>query len=118
MQSLNDLNFVEAFDDIDTLLFLCNRLSNHLLQVNTYVNEIKKIWINKRDSIELNSNISSLTTQRISKCNQVLFNVAEKLAIIELQTESLYNLQSLKTDIGAFPIEKCEGYLKQLDLYR
>ena len=112
MQSSNDIDSVETFDDIDTLLFLCNRLSNRLLQVNTYVNEIKRIWINKRDLIELNSKISSITAQRVSKCNKVLFNVAEKLAIVELQTESLYNLQSSKPDIGSFPIEKPEGYLK------
>ncbi|CAF1064556.1 unnamed protein product [Rotaria sordida] len=108
MNSLNGLNSVELFDDIDHLLFLCDRLSNRLLQVNSYVDEVKQTWINKRRSIELDSNISPLVAQKVSKCNQVLLNVAEKLAIVELQTESLHNLQSSITNIVPTTIEKHE----------
>ncbi|CAF4202403.1 unnamed protein product [Rotaria sp. Silwood2] len=108
MNSLNGLNSVELFDDIDHLLFLCDRLSNRLLQVNSYVDEVKQTWVNKRRSIELESNISPLVAQKVSKCNQVLLNVAEKLAIVELQTESLHNLQSSITNILPTTTEKHE----------
>jgi hypothetical protein len=94
MNSSIDLNTVELLDDIDNLLFLCDRLSNRLIQVTSYVDEIKQTWINKRRSIELESNISPIVAQKVSKYNKVLLNVAEKLAIVELQTESLHNLQS------------------------
>ncbi|CAF5118371.1 unnamed protein product, partial [Rotaria sp. Silwood1] len=108
MNTLNNLNSVELFDDIDHLLFLCDRLSNRLLQVNSYVDEVKQTWMNKRHSIELDSNISPIVAQKVSKCNQVLLNVAEKLAIVELQTESLHNLQSSITNILLTGSEKRE----------
>jgi len=88
-----DLNTVELVDDIDNLLFLCDRLTNRLNQVNAYVDEVKQTWINKRRSIEFESNISPILAQKVSKYNKVLLSVAEKLAIVELQTESLHNLQ-------------------------
>lgn len=94
MNSTNDLNTVELLDDIDNLLFLCDRLSNRLAQVNSYVDEVKQTWINKRHAIKLDSNTSPIIAQKAAKYNKVLLNVAEKLAIIELQTESLHNLQS------------------------
>jgi len=93
MSLSNDLNTVELVDDIDNLLFLCDRLTNRLNQVNAYVDEVKQTWINKRRSIEFESNISPILAQKVSKYNKVLLSVAEKLAIVELQTESLHNLQ-------------------------
>lgn len=107
MNSSNSLSSIDLLDDIDHLLFLCDRLSNRLLQVNTYIDEVKQIWINKRHAVELDSNITPIIAQKVSKCNQFLLNVAEKLAIVELQTESLHNLQSsIPTNV-----EKSEGKL-------
>jgi hypothetical protein len=109
MNSSNDLNSVEIFDDIDNLLFLCDRLSNRLHQVTSYVDEVKQTWINKRRSIEFDSNLSPLVAQKASKCNKILLNVAEKLAVVELQIESLHNLQSSTTNILPTNVEKREG---------
>jgi len=109
MNSSNDLNTVELLDDIDNLLFLCDRLNNRLIQVTSYVDEVKQTWINKRRSIELDSNTSPIIAQKASKYNKVLLNVAEKLAIVELQTESLHNLQSSITNTRSSSIEKREG---------
>ncbi|CAF4241822.1 unnamed protein product, partial [Adineta steineri] len=45
MNSSNDLNAVELLDDVDNLLFLCDRLSNRLHQVTSYVDDVKQSWI-------------------------------------------------------------------------
>ena len=104
MSSSNDLNTMEILDDIENLLFLCDRLNNRLIQVTSYVDEVKQTWAGKRRSIELDSNISPLIAQKAIKCNKVLLNVAEKLAVVELQTESLHNLHSLITNEKQLPI--------------
>ncbi|CAF5208185.1 unnamed protein product, partial [Rotaria magnacalcarata] len=109
MNPSNSLLAVDLLEDVDHLLFLCDRLSNRLLQVNSYVEEVKQIWINKRRAIESDSNISPIIVQKVSKCNQVLLNVAEKLAIVELQTESLHNLQSSIQNIAPDNMEKNEA---------
>lgn len=109
MNSLSDLNTVELLDDIDNLLFLCDRLSNRLIQVKSYVDEVKQTWINKRRSVESDSNMSPLIAQKASKYNKILLNVAEKLAIVELQTESLHNLQSSVTNSLPVISEKRDG---------
>ena len=109
MNNSNDLNTVELLDDIDNLLFLCDRLTNRLLQVTSYVDEVKQTWINKRRSVEVDANISPMVAQKVSKYNKVLLNVAEKLAIVELQTESLHNFQSSLTNIHPNTTEKREG---------
>jgi hypothetical protein len=109
MNSLNDLNTVELLDDIDHLLFLCDRLNNRLIQVTSYVDEVKQTWINKRRSIELDSNTSPILAQKASKYNKILLNVAEKLAIVELQTESLHNLQSSISTMVPIANEKRDG---------
>lgn len=93
--SSNDMNTMDILDDIENLLFLCDRLNTRLVQVTTYVDEVKQVWINKRRSIETDSNISPLIAQKAIKCNKVLLNVAEKLAVVELQTESLHHLHSM-----------------------
>jgi hypothetical protein len=112
MNSSNDLNTVEILDDIDNLLFLCDRLGNRLSQVTSYVDEVKQTWITKRRSIELDSNMLPIIAQKVSKYNKVLLNVAEKLAVVELQTESLRNLQSSITNIPPNALEKREGKQK------
>jgi hypothetical protein len=94
MSSSNDFNTLELLDDIENLLFLCDRLNNRLIQVTSYVDEVKQTWVSKRRSIEFDSNISPIIAQKAIKCNKVLLNVAEKLAVVELQTESLHNLHS------------------------
>ncbi|CAF1582294.1 unnamed protein product [Adineta ricciae] len=99
MSSTNDLNTIELLDDIENLVFLCDRLNNRLTQVTSYVDEVKQIWINKRRSIESDSNVSPIIAQKVVKCNKVLLNVAEKLATVELQTESLHNLHSSITNV-------------------
>jgi hypothetical protein len=109
MNSSSDLNTVELLDDIDNLLFLCDRLNNRLLQVTSYVDEVKQTWISKRRSIELDSNISPIIAQKASKYNKILLNVAEKLAIVELQTESLHNLQSSVSTVLPTTNEKRDG---------
>jgi len=109
MNNSNDLNTVELLDDIDNLLFLCDRLSNRLVQVASYVDEVKQTWVNKRRSVELDSNMSPIVAQKASKYNKVLLNVAEKLAIVELQTESLHNLQSSLMNKGPTAVEKRDG---------
>ena len=94
MSSTNDLNTMEILDDIENLVFLCDRLSSRLTQVTSYVDEVKQTWITKRRSIELDTNPSPIVAQKVIKCNKVLLNVAEKLAVVELQTELLHNLHS------------------------
>ena len=79
---------METLDDIENLLFLCDRLNNRLIQVTSYVDEVKQTWMGKRRSIELESNISPVVAQKAIKCNKILLNVAEKLAVVDLQTES------------------------------
>jgi len=93
--SSNDMNTMDILDDIENLLFLCDRLNTRLAQVTTYVDEVKQTWISKRRSIESDSNVSPLIAQKAIKCNKVLLNVAEKLAVVELQTESLHHLHSM-----------------------
>jgi hypothetical protein len=109
MNYSNNLNTVELLDDIDNLLFLCDRLNNRLIQVTSYVDEVKQTWMNKRRSIELDSNMPPIIAQKASKYNKVLLNVAEKLAVVELQTESLHNLQSSVTNILPTTNEKRDG---------
>jgi len=99
MSSSNDLNAIELIDDIENLLFLCDRLNNRLIQVTSYVDEVKQTWVGKRRSIELDSTVSPIIAQKAVKCNKVLLNVAEKLAVVELQTESLHNLHSSITNV-------------------
>lgn len=113
MNSSNDLNTVELLDDIDNLLFLCDRLSNRLIQVASYVDEVKQTWTNKRRSVELDSNASPIIMQKATKYNKILLNVAEKLAIVELQTESLHNLQSSLTNMYPTTNSKRNGKLKE-----
>lgn len=115
MTSTHDLITVELLDDIDNLLFLCDRLSNRLLQVNSYVDEVKQTWTNKRRSIRVDSNTSPLIAQKASKYHKVLLSVAEKLAIVELQTESLHNLQSSVINISPTTNEKRDGKEKQIN---
>lgn len=90
---------METLDDIENLLFLCDRLNNRLSQVTSYVDEVKQTWMGKRRSIEHESNISPIIAQKAIKCNKILLNVAEKLAVVELQTESLHNLHSLMSNV-------------------
>ncbi|CAF2854243.1 unnamed protein product [Rotaria sp. Silwood2] len=106
MSSLNELNTIELCDDIDNILFLCNRLNNRLIQVTSYVDEVKQTWISKRRSIEFDSNIIPIITQKAIKCNKVLLNVAEKLAVVELQTESLHSLHTSVNNILTINNEK------------
>jgi hypothetical protein len=106
MSSSNDLNAIELIDDIENLLFLCDRLNNRLIQVTSYVDEVKQTWVGKRRSIELDSTVSPIIAQKAVKCNKVLLNVAEKLAVVELQTESLHNLHSSITNILTINNEK------------
>jgi hypothetical protein len=106
MSSSNDLNTIELLDDIENLLFLCDRLNNRLSQVTLYVDQVKQTWIGKRRSIELDSNVSPIIAQKAIKYNKVLLNVAEKLAVVELQTESLHNLHSTVTNIVSINDEK------------
>jgi hypothetical protein len=106
MSSSNDLNAIELIDDIENLLFLCDRLNNRLIQVTSYVDEVKQTWVSKRRSIELDSTISPIIAQKAIKCNKVLLNVAEKLAVVELQTESLHNLHSSITNVLTINNEK------------
>ncbi|UJR14739.1 hypothetical protein I4U23_001731 [Adineta vaga] len=106
MSSTNDLNTIELLDDIENLVFLCDRLNNRLTQVTSYVDEVKQTWINKRRSIESDSNVSPIIAQKVVKCNKVLLNVAEKLATVELQTESLHNLHSSITNVIPMNNEK------------
>ena len=106
---MNDFNAVELLDDVDNLLFLCDRLQSRLNQVTSYVDDLKQLWITKRRSIESDSNVSPIVAQKASKCNKVLLNVAEKLATVELQTESLHHLQSTMTNLSAS--KKPEGNL-------
>jgi hypothetical protein len=111
MSSTNDLNTIELLDDIENLVFLCDRLNNRLLQVTSYVDEVKQTWIGKRRSIELDSNVSPIIAQKAVKCNKVLLNVAEKLAIVELQTESLHNLHSSITNVVSSNNEKRQVHI-------
>jgi len=106
MSSSNDLNTIELLDDIENLVFLCDRLNNRLIQVTSYVDEVKQTWVGKRRSIELDSNISPIIAQKAIKCNKVLLNVAEKLAVVELQTEFLHNLHSSITNLLLLNNEK------------
>ncbi|UJR31993.1 hypothetical protein I4U23_019463 [Adineta vaga] len=108
MISSKEINPVEVLDDVDHLLFLCDRLSKRLQQVTSFVDEIKQAWINKRKSIEIDVHIASIEAQKASKCHKVLLNVAEKLAVVELQTESLHALQSATSNISLNTIEKRE----------
>ena len=117
MNLSNDLNTVELLDDIDNLLFLCDRLSNRLIQVSSYVDEVKQTWVNKRRSIESDSNMSPIIAQKVSKYNKVLLNVAEKLVIVELQTESLHNLQSSVSNLPPMTSDKLDGILKKFYEY-
>ncbi|CAF1460710.1 unnamed protein product [Adineta steineri] len=111
MNSSNDLNAVELLDDVDNLLFLCDRLSNRLHQVTSYVDDVKQLWISKRRSIESDPNISPLIAQKASKCSKILLNVAEKLAVVELQTESLHALQSQTLNVPSYITEEREARL-------
>ena len=106
MSSSNDLNTIELLDDIENLLFLCDRLNNRLVQVTSYVDQVKQTWIGKRRTIESDSSISPIIAQKAVKYNKVLLNVAEKLAVVELQTESLHNLHSSVANIASFNNEK------------
>lgn len=115
MTCAHDLTTVELLDDIDHLLFICDRLSNRLMQVNSYVDEVKQTWINKRRSIKIDSNALPLVAQKASKYNKILLNVAEKLAIVELQTESLHNLQSSVINILATANEKRDGKANRMN---
>lgn len=100
------MNTMEILDDIENLLFLCDRLNTRLAQVTSYVDEVKQTWINKRRSMEIDSSISPLIAQKAIKCNKVLLNVAEKLAVVELQTESLHHLHSSLTNPLIINLEK------------
>lgn len=109
MSSANELTSMEVMDDIESLLFLCDRLRTRLLQVTSYVDEVKQTWMEKRQSIEADFNVSPIIAQKAVRCNKVLLNVAEKLAVVELQTECLYNLQSTNSNPVAIRSEKTEG---------
>lgn len=115
MISAADLTTVDLLDDIDNLLFLCDRLNNRLIQVTTYVDEVKQTWMNKRRSIRSDTDPSPLIAQKVSKYNKILLNVAEKLAIVELQTESLHNLQSSVTNLLSTVHEKRDGKQEKID---
>ena len=117
MISANDLTTVDLLDDIDNLLFLCDRLSNRLIQVTSYVDEVKQTWMNKRRSIRSDTDPSPLMAQKVSKYNKILLNVAEKLAIVELQTESLHNLQSSVTNLLSTVHEKRDGKHNERDSF-
>ena len=94
MDPSTDPNTVELLDEVDHLIFLCDRLHGRLDQVTSYVDQVKQAWIAKRRSLESDSNVSPIIGQKAAKCNRILLNVAEKLAIVELQSESLLNLQA------------------------
>jgi hypothetical protein len=94
MNSSNNSEQYEVLDDVDTLIFLCDRLHERLNKVTVHVDELKKMWTNKRQLIDNNSNALPLIAQKASKCNRILLIVAEKLAAVEIQTESLHNLHS------------------------
>ena len=106
MSSSNDLQTVELIDEIENILFLCDRLDNRLTQITSYVDEIKQTWLGKRRSIELEPNISPIIVQKAVKCNKVLLNAAEKLAAAELQTEMVCNLHSSVNSTASFNTEK------------
>jgi hypothetical protein len=112
MTSSNHLNNIELLDDIENLLFLCDRLSDRLVQVTSYVDEVKQAWIGKRRSMEIETDVSPIIAQKAVKCNKVLLNVAEKLAVVELQTESLHAFQSSITNILPNNVDKREGKRK------
>ena len=109
LSSINDSNTMEVLDEIENLVFLCDRLHTRLMQVTTYVDEIKHTWVSKRHAIECESNTSSIIAQKAAKCNKVLLNVAEKLACVELQTESLQNLHTPTANKVFVGIEKSHG---------
>ena len=111
MSSVNDSNAMEVLDEIENLVFLCDRLHTRLMQVTTYVDEIKHTWVSKRHAIECETNTSSIIAQKAAKCNKVLLNVAEKLACVELQTESLQNLHTPTANKVFVGIEKSHGRL-------
>ena len=109
MSSANELTSMEVMDDIESLLFLCDRLRTRLMQVTSYVDEVKQTWMDKRQSIEVDSNVAPIIAQKAVRCNKVLLNVAEKLAVVELQTECLYNLQYTTSNRVPVRGEKAEG---------
>lgn len=92
MSLSNDFANLELSDDIDSIFFLCDRLNKRLNQVSSYIDEIKQLWMEKRRSLESDSNINPLIIHKAVKFNKVLLSVAEKLAAVELQTESLNSL--------------------------
>ena len=111
----NDLNTVELCDDVDNLLFLCERLHSRLSQVTLHVDEVRQTWTQKRRSIESDPNLSPIVAQKAARCNKILLSVAERLAIVELQTESLRNLQVSMTHTTVDTPQKREGnYLQDL----
>lgn len=107
----NDPQTIDLLDDVDHLVFLCDRLSNRLRQVASNVDEIKHTWIDRRRSMELAAHKASTDAQKAAKHYRILLNVAEKLAAVELQTESLHALQSSGPNSLASAAEKREGKL-------
>ncbi|CAF1565076.1 unnamed protein product, partial [Adineta ricciae] len=110
MISSNETTSAEVLDDVDHLLFLCDRLGKRLHQVTSYVDDLKQTWINKRKSIECDANIASAEALKASKCHKILLHVAEKLAVVELQTESLNALQSPFSPVLPGSTEKREEH--------
>lgn len=95
MNSSDDIQMIDLREDVDHLLFLCDRLQSRLQKVTSNVDEIKRLWISKRQAIESDGEVSPLIVQKATKCNKVLLTVTEKLATVELQTEALQTLQSV-----------------------
>ena len=109
MCSSNDMNTAELCDDVDNLLFLCDRLHTSLSQVTSHVDEVRQTWTQKRQAIESDPNLSPIIAQKAARCNKILLYVAEKLAVVELQTESLRSLQVPMTHLNASTPLKREG---------
>ncbi|CAM4754636.1 unnamed protein product [Rotaria magnacalcarata] len=108
MSFTNDLNTIELLDEIENIYFLCDRLNKRLNQITCYIDEVKQTWIGKRNAVDLDANVSPIIIQKAVKCNRVLLHVAEKLAVVELQTESLNTLHITPNDIKSLKNEKSQ----------
>jgi len=91
----NDLVQLETLDDIDNLVFLCDRLRSRLTQVSSNVDQLQQIWINRRRTIDSDARLLPILGRKVTKSNEILLNIVEKFASVEIQTESLQNLQKL-----------------------
>ena len=86
MSSATDMNTSEVVDDIDHLLFLCDRLSTRLVQVTSYVDEIKQVWMSKRRAMEQDSNGLPIVAQKVTRCNKIMskYLIYKRLALLSV----------------------------------